>query len=84
MCSSTALGRLLTPAPLKCGAPDAQRTMPRGEREVSICGQQSQFVSYAQLAQKRVDRPNFDACPPANVANIRGVNVILPIWHQER
>jgi hypothetical protein len=32
---------------LERGAPDAQRAMPRGEREVGICGQQCQFVAYA-------------------------------------
>jgi hypothetical protein len=69
---------------LRAGLQTRQHAMPRGEREVGICGQQSQFVAYAQLAQKRVDRPNSDARPPANLVQIRGVNVILPIWHEER
>ena len=67
---------------LERGTPDAQRAMARGEREVSIRRQQSQFVAYAQLAQQRVDRPDLNPSPPANVANIRGINVVLPIRHQ--
>ena len=58
--------------------------MPCGEREISVCRQQSQFVAYAQLAQQRGDRPDLDSGTPANVANIRGINVVLPIRHQER
>ena len=58
--------------------------MLRGEREVSVRRQQGQFVAYAQLAQQRVDRPNLDAGPPANVANFRGIDVVLPVRHQER
>ena len=58
--------------------------MPRGESEVSIRRQQCQLVANAQLAQERVDRPDLHPRPPANVANIRGINVVLPIRHQER
>ncbi len=77
-------GRLPPSFLLARGSPDAQRAMPRGEREVGIRRQQSQLVAYAQLAQQRVDGPDLNPRPPANVADIRSINIVLPIRHQER
>jgi hypothetical protein len=53
--------------------------MPRGEHETAIRHQQLQFVAYAVLGERRIDRPDLNNGTSATVLNISGINVIMPV-----
>jgi hypothetical protein len=53
-------------------------------REILVRGQHCQVVANAQLRQKRVDRPDLHALSAAAVPQLRRIDVIVAIRHDER
>ena len=50
--------------------------------EVTIGGQEGEFVPEAQPCEKCVDGSDLDADPAAAVAQLSGCNVIRPVRHE--
>src|SRR4051812_12437362 len=53
-------------------------------REILVGGQHREVMANAQLRQKRVDRPDLDALSAAVIPQLRRINVIVTIRHDER
>ena len=49
-------------------------------QEVVVGREQGQVMTNAKLRQQRVDRAYLNAGPTTGVAQLRGVDVIMPIW----
>ena len=52
--------------------------------EVVVGREQGQVMTYAELRQQGVDRAHLNACTTADVAQLRSVDVILPVRAEER
>ena len=63
--------------------PDAQGAVLRGEREVSVSGQEGQLVMYAQLSNQSINCSDLDAGAPADITHVSGSDVILSVWNQQ-
>lgn len=57
--------------------------MGRSMQEVIVRGQQGQFVAYAKLGKKRIDRAHLDPGSTASVAQLGSLDVILPVRSDE-
>jgi hypothetical protein len=64
--------------------PHSQGAVSRGEDEIVVGRQQLQLVSYAELRNHGIDRADLQPSTATSIAQIRGVNVILPVRRQER
>ena len=58
--------------------------MRRGQEEVVIGGEQRQLVTNAQLRKHGVDRADLQAGATTAISQLRGIDVILPVWGQKR
>jgi hypothetical protein len=52
--------------------------------EVDVGGQNGQLVTDAQLSQQHVDCPRLNSMPAAQIAQLCGGDVILPVGVEER
>lgn len=52
--------------------------------EIVVGREQRQFMADAKLREKGVDRAELHPHAPTTVAQVRGVNVVLPVRNEER
>lgn len=52
--------------------------------KVIVSRQQRQVMADAELRQQSIDSPDLHACAAAQVAQLRGVDMILPVRAEER
>lgn len=55
-----------------------------GQDKIIVGREQREFVSDAELREQSVDRPDLHACATAAISQRRGIDVILPVRHEER
>ena len=58
--------------------------MVRDALEVIVAGEHQQVVANAQLRKQRIDCANLYAMATTSIAQLRRMNVILSVWHQQR
>jgi hypothetical protein len=63
--------------------PNTKRRVTRDIAEITVGCEHRQIVTNAKLRKERIDRSNLYAGSTAFVAQFGGVNVILPVGHEE-
>jgi hypothetical protein len=52
--------------------------------EIVISGEQRELMTDAKLREKGIDRAELYACAPAAIAQVCGVDMVLPIGNEKR
>jgi hypothetical protein len=58
--------------------------MPRDAIKVAVGRQHREIVPNAKLRQQSIDRADLQAAAAAFALQLRRVDVVTPVWHQER
>src|SRR5213592_2333848 len=64
--------------------PNLQRAVRGGMDEVVVGREQGQVMPYAKLRQQRINRAHLNAGATTAIAQLRSVDVILPVRAEER
>ena len=52
--------------------------------EVIVSRQQGQVMADTELRKHSIDGPDLNACPTAQVAQLRGIDMVLPVRAEQR